>query len=261
MGATNRWISTFPYPPPAGPPFFGSAPKERGERKPRPSSAGRLSSREDRTVDARGSGSPASPCVEDGATLLVPDAGGCSVGVWRLAGMGHWLLRWRSRERPSGGLPGVRWPASDGGWHGLRRLRLTRELPAAPPPRDSPLYWPPRVSGAEAPGSSGSLGGWRCSRPFDHRYLRGSRRSGSAHSPTGHRGTVLPPSQIPPEAYRLSLMLSGFPDSNDLWMASRMAVLLRPSRSLTIVSAPVRHAWTKERIEEGMAPTHWSKTL
>ena len=33
MSGSNRRSSLFPYPPPAGPPFFCSAAKERGERK------------------------------------------------------------------------------------------------------------------------------------------------------------------------------------------------------------------------------------
>ena len=91
--------------------------------------------------------------------------------------------------------------------------------------------------------------------------LRSTRRHGLAPMVPGAVRPGLVLIQVLLLIYRLSLMASGLPDPSDLWMASRMAVLLSPSRALTMVSSPVLHAWTKERMEEGIAPTHWSKTL
>ena len=106
MSGSNRRISWFPYPLPAGPSFFGSAPKERGERKPRPSGAGRLSSREDRAGDALWVGPPTGYGDCSQLRCLCRTREGVNPCVLMRVHGGHGYPLWRSRERPQDGLTG-----------------------------------------------------------------------------------------------------------------------------------------------------------
>ena len=99
-----------------------------GERKSRPSDAGRLTSREDLPVDARGLGPPTSLTGCVGLRCLCRTREGASSRIRLCSGSMPWSLRWRSRESPLGGNTPVRCPTGPGGSHERRCLCLTREL-------------------------------------------------------------------------------------------------------------------------------------